>query len=407
MRRLLIVVAAVALLGACTWVQPQHDAGNSNSNDLDRIITPANVDELVEHRFTVPPNFAVPGLIEQVTVSNTQIWTLRGATVVRAFDADTCPRTDDGDCPTAVLRTDASAGAVVSPQYSGILGDDERTFVPTTTGLKALDRDGNVLFSVPAVGPGRALSNGFLYYDVWRYIGSKFAVDLYRLPATGCGASTCTGTLLTEWFIPAPLAPQKLWLVHGDTVVAASPYVTAYDGASGAVRWTLGGSGRPLAARDGRLLVPWNGGFGVFETDPGSRCTMDTAICEPVGYYSWANGYVAATPTSLIATDVNGTLRWYPPLTACSTSPCDAFATTGGPAGGLAAVAGSLLYVASDGRLDVYDASGIQGCAGGTCAPLATRTFTGSVSTAPVVANGRVYLATADGVVHVFGLSFR
>ena len=70
------------------------------------------------------------------------------------------------------------------------------------------------------------------------------------------------------------------------------------------------------------------------------------------------------------------------------------------------AVSNGVVYVgADDGSLNAYDAAGFTSCAAGStrvCSPLWSFRFRFSISSSPAVANGRVYIATSDGLVAAF-----
>ena len=66
------------------------------------------------------------------------------------------------------------------------------------------------------------------------------------------------------------------------------------------------------------------------------------------------------------------------------------------------------MYVGSaDMGLYAFDGAGLSGCSGSpkTCTPLFTGATSGGIGSSPAVVGGRVYVGSADGKLHVFGLA--
>jgi outer membrane protein assembly factor BamB len=71
------------------------------------------------------------------------------------------------------------------------------------------------------------------------------------------------------------------------------------------------------------------------------------------------------------------------------------------------AVANGVVYVASaDHKLYAFDAAGVTNCSGAptTCTPLWSATTGGFVTSSPAVANGVVYVGSADTKLHAYHL---
>jgi outer membrane protein assembly factor BamB len=120
-----------------------------------------------------------------------------------------------------------------------------------------------------------------------------------------------------------------------------------------------------------------------------------------------ANGKAyAVSDHSLDAFDVTTNCG---PTTACAPLWTSAI---GGPsydisAGSSPTVANGVVYVGSaDDNLYAFDAAGTKGCSGTpkTCAPLWTATTGGEVESSPAVANGMVYVGSGDHKLHAYGL---
>ena len=74
--------------------------------------------------------------------------------------------------------------------------------------------------------------------------------------------------------------------------------------------------------------------------------------------------------------------------------------TTGGEISSPAVAGGKAYVLATDGRVQAFDAAGQQGCSGTptTCTPLWTGMTGSTVATPPAVDNGKVYVASGANV---------
>ena len=374
--RWLSAAVTVVLLTGCGWLQAGFDAGRSQSNDGETRITAANVATIVDH--TAPNS----GPVTQILVVGTRLLVITPATVF-AYDATTCPNVADTACPVLwqFARRD---GEVAS--------DGTRVFVPTPAGVAAVDLDGHVLWtsSLPIrfqVGFTRlVVADGFLYVGYTVALGQQLLSQVARMPTTGCGQPTC----------PVDFAPRD------GSSFGYEPFAV------------FAGTGHAaVTIRDGVLLTASNFDAPVYDLrDP--TCAAIPITCAPLKQYRALGAIAAASSHHVIGLFQNcgcttGTLGWYPAARQpCGGTPpvCSrkARATVVDPQS--FAVGGDVLYAATATALQAFDEAATANCSGApkVCMPLLDHPLGSAPTSAVVVANGHVYLATADGLVHAFTL---
>jgi outer membrane protein assembly factor BamB len=187
---------------------------------------------------------------------------------------------------------------------------------------------------------------------------------------------------------------------------------TAWTGTTGGDVWSSPAVANGVVyvgSFDGKLYAyavgcDWDGG----SCDP--LWTADAGAATATHIYSSpavVNGvvYVGSADYKLYAFDANG-------VTGCTGAPktCDPLWTsvvTGDTVTGAPAVVNGVVYVGSDdGKLYAFDAAGVTGCSGTpkTCDPLWTSVVAGGGfdTSAPAVSNGVVYVGSDDGKLYAF-----
>ncbi len=244
---------------------------------------------------------------------------------------------------------------------------------------------GDAIFSSPAVAGGVV------------YVGSNDGT-LYAFDAAA-GDATCTGT-------PPSRTCTPLWTAATGGSVESSPAVVA-----GVVY--VGSDDKKLYAFDAA-----GGNARCTGTAPARRCTpLWTATTTNIIVSSPVvdNGivYVGSTDNNLYAFDASGgnaNCTGAAPARTCTPL---WRATTGSGIRSSPALAGNVVYVASQDRnLYAFDATGGSGNCTGTapariCTPLWTAPTSGIVISSPAVAGGVVYVGSDDGMLYAFDAAGR
>jgi outer membrane protein assembly factor BamB len=196
-------------------------------------------------------------------------------------------------------------------------------------------------------------------------------------------------------------------------------YVAAYD-ANGAVgcssppvvcgeMWSypvnqVSGSGQPLlAVAGGRLFSTSEIYLDAYDANGRTNCSGARKVCHPLWEIARTDTFWDGAPVvagNTVFARAGGQLfamNAATGVTLWSSRPDVSIATD-------PAVANGLLYIGTaDGRVVAYDATGARGCGGNpkTCAPL-WHTAGGAALSAPSVANGVVFAGAADGTVRAF-----
>jgi outer membrane protein assembly factor BamB len=216
------------------------------------------------------------------------------------------------------------------------------------------------------------------------YVGASGGGNLYAFSAAG--TTGCSGT---------PKTCKPLWTGTTGAIELSSPAV-----AGGVVY---------IAATDGKLYAFSAAGTTGCSGTPKICKPLWTAAIAGAGTVGQSSPAVAggvvyvSAATTLYAFSATGT-------TGCSGTPkvCTPLWTATG-AGGVwsPAVAGGAVYVGvGAGRLDAFSAAGTTGCSGTppsrTCTPLWTAVTGGNGFTTPTVANGVVYFGSGDTKLYAF-----
>ncbi len=295
-----------------------------------------------------------------------------------------------------------------------------------------------------------AIVNGVMYV-----VSNGDALDAYSAQGSaGCSGAPTTCKPLWSASIGGP-APQTPAVVDGKVFIlnTATQQVDGFDAAgqqncSGTPTvctpvWEASvnnGEGQSLTVSNGRLYVTAFAGatssagdvVDAFDVSGTTNCSGTPTMCTPVwsstafgaGTYlqgfsvSVAHGVVyALTANEILAFDANGTTDCTGTPTVCS--PLWQYTGLAASATAYGVISGSTLFVDTfqisgsptnptiSGALDAYDANGVTNCSGTpkVCTPL-WQTGAGTASqTAPIVANGFVFVPTFAGPIAAFDVS--
>jgi outer membrane protein assembly factor BamB len=158
-----------------------------------------------------------------------------------------------------------------------------------------------------------------------------------------------------------------------------------------------------IAVANGRLIFTGTGVVEAFDAHGGRNCSGSPKVCQPLWQVASEVDVLAASGDTVLVRDGSSgaaTLLVLNAATGATLWRSDGSASVGTEP----AIANGIVYVgASDGRLLAYDLAGATGCAGTpkVCTPL-WQTGTGAALSAPSVANGVVYVSASDGAVRAF-----
>jgi hypothetical protein len=430
-----LVLATVAVvLAGCGWSRPRFDSANTGHNPLETVISAANVDQL-SRKFVAASS--TPGAIPEFVVSRGHLY-VSGAPI-RAYDAS-----GHQGCTTDVPRR-------CTPQWSlDVFGFGEPDVIGAALyrGLNAYDADGNVNCSgVPKVcrqvwqeargsrpfGPTNPDALHFSYRPIIHpHGGEEMRLNAYPTPCdpepANCpllwDADGGLGSSPGDGIVDEPAVSGGRVFASYAPLPGRAATFRAFDATtgSGPRLWTAtldGVNGVGIAASDGVVVIGVETLSGArleaFDAAGSTNCSGVPKTCRPIWVSdAWtglggdappaiANGRVyRSVGSQLAAYDLHGSAN-------CSGAPkvCTPLWTADAGAGVRApAVANGLVYVSTaNGFVQAYDAAGSIGCSGTprVCGPLWNAGAGRSVG--PVeVTGGLVYVGTIDGEVHAFGL---
>jgi hypothetical protein len=379
-RRLLIVVAVVALAGCSMWTQGRADGGRSGSNPGEKTITAANVGGLTE------TSHIVARIPTDPVVNSAGILAFGGL----AYDLNTCG-------PASCHRT-LTAGE----QRSAFV--DHTIYGISTTGGRW------VIGAFADHGPDGCRTQSSLCPPMWiATLPATFDPNQSVIRDFVIDGNTLVAHMYTANFA---VGRFELWIVAWDiSANAACP-----AGSSGvrvcAAKWAqrvgvaegefdpIDELWRPVVASGGRIVS-------LREHTPQGAIQ----VRDPDGNQVWnADGYFdgdpVLTPTRLWATLASGDVGAFDSrgTAGCTTvapgepRSCSPLLTLrpGAPATGMAVTAGFVYVTAKDGRLYAFDANGGAGCSSSpaVCTPLWSAMADSGAVWAPSVAGDVVYTVT-------------
>lgn len=388
MRKIGALAGALALgttLSGC-WEQPGFDAGHTNWNPGESILTPTTVDDAVElwSYDTGDDPVTAPLSVSGKVFAGDATGPLKGAVGLDAATGDLLWSTSSDQLPDAVLSDLAYLGGNLHLSWSQLTFGGFITINSSTGALtSAGGAGGNGNTDVAVVDGQRVVRGGgqnrFFpgQFATWvlgprcdaRYIapfgdpngGTAFAfVGTNLMWSFGTEArgfrdcDTATRAYVTTWATGLGGTPTGVAAAGPDGVVYLDDTgtLTRLDATTGASQWTaeVGAGATGPTVADGKVLV------------------------------TTADGRVVA-----YAADT-GAQVWEARL----------------PATGSQVVAGGeVAYVAAG--TDVV-AFAVDGCGAASCSALATLPVGGTVSGGPIVDDGRIVVGTSDGRVVAFGL---
>ena len=436
MRRALLVGALVTVaLAGCGWTQVDFDSGRSRADGFETKITAATAGSLQLHSIPLtasPSGAAAPNL--QAVVGN-QIVVQQGNDVV-AYDAATCPHSDNGPCTPLWIRTSSQFEASDGGHFVFTSLDpnrtSDRTFTVTDAARPPLWQGEVPELAAPAthvisvvISGDKVVAAGFGGEH------GSFSEELSVFPIGGCGAPTCAPL---HSFDNGSDTHGGRWVASGDTlVVTRAPNMPlglyAFDMTTGALRWSAPGDFELNFARvRGRDLYvsPSIGGppVSVYDLAGQTGCNGAPAVCTPLrvldpapGFLYWESTTGDRTATFDSVQDAGGglgthTLSFFAADgTGCGASPCAPLATSAPvttwvnegvmrpvTAGDLVLALGVPAGISNRTyHLLAYDAHLSAGCSGTptVCRPVADVKITGQSDAQPAIAavwNGRVYI---------------
>jgi outer membrane protein assembly factor BamB len=386
-RRAGAVVAASALLSGC-WLQVGFAADHARHNVLESGITRDNVAGLHEAW-----SIDLPGSVSEPIAAGGRVYLTRSifteAADVRAFDAasgaeawrrELVPPLPPDPTNIVIANPVAFSGGRLWLGYAATgLGIHLVSLHPADGSiLTESNNDGQVVTTPVVTGQGvaayaqvnpNASSSALVVRDPdtatiqWTAVltllpvedvviarGHVYAPDSSTLTAfavAGCGAATCAPV----WRAAVPGGARVRHVAvapDGSVVISAGGSVTAFDGATGAVRWTRTLPGLPgeTVAIAGDLIY-----------------VASQAVTDPAGGTTGENALLALSLA-------DGTTRWTGPLPAGAAAPL---------------VAAGVVYTGAGNDLYGFDAAG---CSAATCDPLVTVPGGGSPRS---IGEGRLY----------------
>jgi outer membrane protein assembly factor BamB len=246
-------------------------------------------------------------------------------------------------------------------------------------GMPVAQRGRDLLVAANQCVEGVSCNATYFRVDMDTGFGSRGTIgpnlNSYQPPTLG--ADRIYSTTFTTQPAPASLVQahprdgnpaSPVWVTNLHQFAGASAPVlspdgsTLYVGTSG----TDGGEGHTLFALDAATgTVKWS-------TDVGHPVTASPALAHGVLYVPTASG--------LVAVDDQGTIRWR--------------STTGGWISGQPAVAAGVVYTgASDGTVRAFATTGCAGAA--TCDNLWSNATGNTITSAPIVSDGHLYVVSA------------
>jgi eukaryotic-like serine/threonine-protein kinase len=286
----------------------------------------------------------------------------------------------------------------------------ETTLSPSNVGalgVKWRGVTGGLVVSSPAV------VNGVVY--VGSFDGKFYAYPVDCAVARG---AACTPLWTADLGAPiesSPAVVDGVVYIKVDSTVADSTeghlYALAAD--TGAVLWTAvepidaqGASLDSPTVADGVVYSPNGDGIlRAFDAAGVTNCTPGSpTVCTPLwqtatnGYRFWSAASVANG--MVYAVRANGQLFAYPVGCATDGSICPASwvgTTGGGTSESTPAVAnGKVYFGTTNGKLNAFDAAGVTNCVAGTCTPLWTTLAGGGIFGTAAVDDGVVYVGSGD-----------
>lgn len=431
MRGLTRLVAGVALplaLAGC-WPQPGANADHTGHNPFETAITPATVGRLTEAWRT---SIAAP----EVTLTQPV------ATAGRVF-------VSVGPCGVAALRAGDGAVSWEAAPESQPCSDVDPSFDVYTDWTPPHVQGDRIGYGYRAVIPFNPRAPEFRAETAWFDVatGATVGGSSGAIPSGVRGDRVITaGTRVLT--LPPPNPP----IVTGSQPNAfISVGTTSGESVAGV---TSAGGGLPLLGRDAIFQVGTAAGTtpGDNTLTPGLRAyRLGEAhdLCGSVTCASWVLPITGGSTAPILSPDqstlylgigedltavdaASGTVRWTAPLGAapvaepaladgtlfvpladgrlvavddgCGAATCGVqWSATPGPGQRQPSVGGRVVFTvgSDDGSIEAFDAGG---CGATTCQPLWTADAGPAITGSPAVANGRVYVSTADDDVVAFGL---
>jgi outer membrane protein assembly factor BamB len=438
MRRAAAVLTIVVVLAGCAWARPRFDAAKTGRNPLEVSISRDNVSALRESfRVSAPTSIAVA---PDVVVARNHLYVSGGPSAVfDAFGVEGCsgsPRTcapqwtvDGSYFPDVVGSTLYHATTAFDADGVEGCGGTPKVCRPLWFG----GRDGSPTGPVdPATLQfGFAGFGGHGWEDTWLR-GYPLHPELDDcVPSPSAGAPECPEAWArylggspngSTSALPA-VADGRVFTAY-TSVVTDHGTLYALDGrdATGPTLWSAllpGENGPDLAVAEGVVVATVHIGLdrqlAAYDAAGVTNCSGAPKVCTPLWVSDiWTGGGDEAAPAiadGIVYRAVGSQLRAYDlhGQQNCSGTPvvCQRLWVASVGNGITApAVANGLVYVGSaDGHVEAFDARGITGCSATTraCGPLWTANVGAAVGNV-VVSAGRVYVPTTGGVVRVFGL---
>jgi outer membrane protein assembly factor BamB len=223
------------------------------------------------------------------------------------------------------------------------------------------------------------------------FVGSDNG-KLYAFDASG--STNCSG-------VPKTCAP--LWTAATGGPVDSSPAVafadgTVYVGSDDGKLYAFDAAGATNCAGTPKTCDP------LWTAATGGPVNSSPAIANPTSAVPGGIVYVGSEDDELYAFSATGTINCSGIPKTCG--PVGSATTGGDVSSSPAVVAKDVLYVgAGDGKLYAFDPRGTTNCSVGipaTCSPLWSATAGAPISSSPAVANGVVYVGSADHKLYAF-----
>jgi outer membrane protein assembly factor BamB len=395
---LVLAAHAVVLLGtvrraaAVPWRQPGFSASRSAFSPREIAVSPANVASLVE-RWRAPGT----GVTESIVARAGRVFGSNGAEMVALDLADGSElwrKAIDGgpDC-CGVGDPVLTADGRVTAALGWIFGGGSASFDPVT-GAFTYGQEFHGGYQYPAVAGGDFFSVGYAYgsggpliYTLEPYGGLVFFGGLTNtavggLAVLGDRAYVAFGSTLQAFDLtscPDPIVSFRTFCSPLWTATLAQRIAT------------------PVAFRDSVAVVSDDGTLEVHAAADGAlewAATVNAGIGHPPAV-ARRRIFVPTRRGLIVAFDASG----------CGSATCMPVQRfhLGSPATGQPVVAGKVLYAGTkDGRVVAFRASG---CPEAVCEPLLDVDLGGGAIVAgPIVVDGMVIAATADGQVVALGL---
>jgi outer membrane protein assembly factor BamB len=397
MRRALMVLLLTAVgigFASCDWPMYRYDTGHTGYDNSESGISVSNVGSLVlkwSFKNTGPNPFGFfsssPAVVNGVAyiedAGNGFLDALNATTGALLWQANVSSGGDtDGDSPAVVDGVVYAIGDVPDYLGNGTVGPD------------------NILYAFNAAGSTNCSGTPKVCSPLWQY----------NLGGVANPVNVVNGVLYVG--------------TNGVQDENAGGNLYALDAASGSLLWSAsyGGEFTSSAAVSNSVVYVGTGAsfFYAFDANGVTNCSGTPKICSPLwsglgtgdGTFSpaVANGIVyveSGLDGDLYAYDANG-------VTHCSGTPkfCHPLwgAATGSYIESAPAIANGVVYVgAQNGQLYAFDSNGATHCSGTpkVCRPLWSATTTSGylIQSAPMVANGVVYVGSTDRKLYAFNAS--